>query len=39
MIASKDSKAVVVGTVVGFGGDGSSKDGITSSGQYSRTSL
>ena len=33
MTSSKDSNAVVVGTVVGFGGEGSSKDGITTSGE------
>ena len=34
MTNSKDSNAVVVGTVVGFGGEGSSKDGITTSGAH-----
>jgi hypothetical protein len=39
MTNSKDSNAVVVGTVVGFGGEGSSKDGITSSGAHILFSL
>jgi len=34
MTTSKDSKAVMVGSVVGFGGEGSSKDGITATGLY-----
>jgi len=37
MTSSKDSNAVLVGSVVGFGGEGGSKDGVTTSGETMNT--